>query len=221
MLSSDVSNFQQRWGQRIAQDGQARRVIAALWKHREHHIAPVLEFARTQNPIIDLIARAEPLEMAQHVRDHFHALLALPSAAAGGRGRAAGADPLGFVVRHAVRRAQEGAPLRAVLQVYRSGHKSFWSIMCKVIDQLSQAPQAGMRTTMLLPVLSPEVRSAPLDRTLLAFAAAKLNVKACARDLGVHANTVYHRLNRVRQLSGLDPREFAALSTIIAALQTP
>lgn len=150
MSSNEVAAFQQRWGERIGKDALAKRVIAELWRTRDDHIRPVLDAARAQNPIIDPVIGSEPVEMAQHVADHFRALLALPSPAAGVRGRTAGPDPLGFVVRHAIRRAQAGVPLRAVLQAYRSGHRSFWAIMCEMIAGLSPAPDAGMRTTMLL-----------------------------------------------------------------------
>ena len=150
MSSSEIAAFQERWGARIGEDALAKRVIAELWRTRDAHIRPVLEAARAQNPIIDPVIASEPVEMAQHVADHFHALLALPSAAAGVRGRTAGPDPLGFVARHAIRRAQAGVPLRAVLQAYRSGHRSFWAIICKVIGTRSSSPDAGMRTTMLL-----------------------------------------------------------------------
>ncbi|MDB6160584.1 MAG: PucR C-terminal helix-turn-helix domain [Gammaproteobacteria bacterium] len=34
---------------------------------------------------------------------------------------------------------------------------------------------------------------------------------ATARALGVHNNTIYHRLNRVQTLTGLDPRTYRGL----------
>ena len=423
MLLSDVAAFQMRWGERIAEDPLAKRVIAELWQHREEHIRPVLDFARAQNPILDPVIRSEPVEMTQHIADHFYALLALPSADADARSGNADATPLDFVVRHGIRRALAGVPLRAVLQAYRSGHRSFWSVMCAMIDRLSPEPVAGMRTTMLLsdycidytdlislvltdayvaeenslaserarltstvvddllrgeqpardlerqlcehsglldgnamvvviarimeprgagsrrehrelatllervlpadrfgrlvesrpdevvalvagrtttgehvtqalrgaattvlrtalaslrigvgldvetlaklplsyaqarvalelkgnyprirhlrevdvhayfnhtadatarlllPVMPEEVTSEPLAGTLAAFAAANLNVKECARQLQVHTNTIYYRLNRVQKLTGLDPRSFAALAQLLTALQ--
>jgi sugar diacid utilization regulator len=33
----------------------------------------------------------------------------------------------------------------------------------------------------------------------------------------VHNNTVYHRLNQVRRLTGLDPRSFGGLSALVTA----
>jgi sugar diacid utilization regulator len=43
-----------------------------------------------------------------------------------------------------------------------------------------------------------------LLKTLAALADADLNVQKAARNLGVHANTVYARLGRIRELTGLD-----------------
>ena len=66
--------------------------------------------------------------------------------------------------------------------------------------------------------MAAEVQAAPLARTLDAFAAADLNVKACARRLGLHTNTIYHRLNRVQGLTGVDPRTYHGLSQLMMAL---
>ena len=71
----------------------------------------------------------------------------------------------------------------------------------------------------LLPALPAEVTSSPLADTLAAFAAASLNVKQCARQLEVHTNTIYYRLNRVQKLTGLDPRRFGALVQLTIAMQ--
>jgi hypothetical protein len=62
-------------------------------------------------------------------------------------------------------------------------------------------------------------QSRELSRTIRAFAVCNFNVKRTARLLGVHTNTVYFRLNRMKKLSGLDPRSYAGASTILAALR--
>jgi PucR C-terminal helix-turn-helix domain/GGDEF-like domain len=146
MLSQEIAAFRHHWAERVGADPLARRVIAELWRGRAGHVLPVLNRARAENPIIDPVIRGEPELMARHVADHFQALLTLP--APGARGRAK--TPLDFVVVHGTRRAQGGVPLRAVLQAYRTGHKTFWAIMCRVIDRLAASPAEGMRTTMLL-----------------------------------------------------------------------
>jgi DNA-binding PucR family transcriptional regulator len=44
------------------------------------------------------------------------------------------------------------------------------------------------------------------------FTECSLNVKVAARRLGLHTNTLYFRLNRIKQLTGVDPRNFAGAS---------
>ena len=58
-----------------------------------------------------------------------------------------------------------------------------------------------------------------LIRTIRTFAACSLNVKETARHLGVHTNTVYFRLNRIKERTGEDPRTFYGTSTLLTALR--
>jgi hypothetical protein len=62
-------------------------------------------------------------------------------------------------------------------------------------------------------------QSGELSGTIRAFADCSLNVKQTARCLGVHANTVYFRLNRINKLTGIDPRTFSGASLLLTALQ--
>ena len=70
----------------------------------------------------------------------------------------------------------------------------------------------------LAPPLPPSLRTGVLMQTIEAFAICDLNVKACARHLNVHANTVYHRLNRINALTGRNPRTFRGLSELTTAM---
>ncbi|MCW5735279.1 MAG: helix-turn-helix domain-containing protein [Enhydrobacter sp.] len=56
-----------------------------------------------------------------------------------------------------------------------------------------------------------------LLKTLAALADSSLNVQAAARRLGVHANTVYGRLSRIRDLTGLDGQNFHDLVEMLLA----
>ena len=56
------------------------------------------------------------------------------------------------------------------------------------------------------------------SQTLRAMAAGDLNVQAAGRALGLHANTVYARLERVETITGLDARRYADLSELLLAL---
>jgi PucR C-terminal helix-turn-helix domain/GGDEF-like domain len=58
-----------------------------------------------------------------------------------------------------------------------------------------------------------------LIRTIRVFAECSLNVKETARRLGVHTNTVYFRLNRIKERTGADPRTFSGTSTLLTALR--
>jgi sugar diacid utilization regulator len=57
-----------------------------------------------------------------------------------------------------------------------------------------------------------------LAGTVAAFADADLNVELCANRLGVHGNTIYHRLNRIHRLMGIDPRIYSGVSALTTAL---
>jgi hypothetical protein len=58
-----------------------------------------------------------------------------------------------------------------------------------------------------------------LLRTIRAFADCNLNVKQTARRVDVHINTVYFRLNRIKKLTGIDPRTFSGTSLLLTALR--
>lgn len=78
-----------------------------------------------------------------------------------------------------------------------------------------KADETAMRLT---PPWAETLVGNDLVGTLHSFAASSLNVKACAAALGVHNNTIYHRLNRVQKLTGVDPRSYAGLSQLLCAL---
>lgn len=57
-----------------------------------------------------------------------------------------------------------------------------------------------------------------LLKTLRALADADMNVQRAARELSVHANTVYARTQRVNDLTGLDPLSFHDLTHLLLAV---
>jgi sugar diacid utilization regulator len=61
--------------------------------------------------------------------------------------------------------------------------------------------------------------SRELYRTVVAFADCNFNVKQTAQRLRIHTNTVYFRLNRIKKLTGIDPRTYAGTSRLLTALQ--
>jgi hypothetical protein len=54
-----------------------------------------------------------------------------------------------------------------------------------------------------------------LIATLRAYASVDMNVLQAAEALGVHPNTVYARLQRIFDISGLQPRSFSALTDLL------
>lgn len=58
-----------------------------------------------------------------------------------------------------------------------------------------------------------------LTRTICAFADCSFNVKRTARRLGVHTNTIYFRLKRINEITGIDPRTFAGASQLLTAIR--
>lgn len=54
--------------------------------------------------------------------------------------------------------------------------------------------------------------------TLEAYANANMNVLRTAKQLGVHPNTIYARMNRIRDLTGHNPLEYHALTEFLLVL---
>jgi hypothetical protein len=61
--------------------------------------------------------------------------------------------------------------------------------------------------------------SRELSRTIRVFADCSFSVKQTAQRLGIHANTVYFRLNRIKKLTGVDPRTFSGASLFLTAMR--
>jgi PucR C-terminal helix-turn-helix domain/GGDEF-like domain len=62
-------------------------------------------------------------------------------------------------------------------------------------------------------------KTADFSQTIRVFADCSFNVKRTARRLGVHTNTVYFRLNRIKKLTGVDPRTFSGMTSVLTALR--
>jgi hypothetical protein len=142
----EVEVFSRVWRARIEQSRLASQVIETLWSRRAALAKPVMDRARAESEDIDTVMQSDAADTRAHVLEHFRAILALPAA----RVRELGEDPMRFVREHGVRRARMGVPLRAVLQAYRTGHKSFWQAMGRIIGQVSESPTVGLDAAMLL-----------------------------------------------------------------------
>lgn len=58
-----------------------------------------------------------------------------------------------------------------------------------------------------------------LSKTLRAYADADMNALRAARDLGIHPNTLYARMRKTRDLAGLDPLNYHALTEMLLACE--
>lgn len=56
-----------------------------------------------------------------------------------------------------------------------------------------------------------------LSETLRAYADADMNTLRTAKALGIHPNTIYARMRRIRELTGLDPLNYHALTEMLLA----
>jgi hypothetical protein len=55
--------------------------------------------------------------------------------------------------------------------------------------------------------------------TVLEYVGADLNAKEAASRLGIHVNTMYHRLDRISQRSGCDLRRYSELDELLTAIR--
>ncbi len=62
-------------------------------------------------------------------------------------------------------------------------------------------------------------KSGELSRTISQFAECNFNVKRTTRHLDLHTNTVYFRLNRTRELTGIDPGSYSGLSLLLTTVR--
>ena len=67
--------------------------------------------------------------------------------------------------------------------------------------------------------LQNDARATDFSRTIRAFADCSFNVKRTAQRLGVHTNTVYFRLNRIKKMTGVDPRTYSGITSVLTALR--
>jgi PucR C-terminal helix-turn-helix domain len=96
------------------------------------------------------------------------------------------------------------------------GHPRSWQTKGKFVDARDKPGQAEVfyspRATLTGIAADPNGEGSDPTRTIGQFAACNFNVKRTARHLDLHTNTVYFRLNRIRELTGIDPRCQAGLS---------
>ena len=92
-----------------------------------------------------------------------------------------------------------------------------------LLDFLVRRPDAA--ALRLIPDWAERYRAADrekageLSRTVQTFADCSFNVKQTAQKLGLHANSIYFRLNSIAKLTGVDPRSYAGVSLLLTTLR--
>jgi len=95
----------------------------------------------------------------------------------------------------------------------------------RLVERLTVMLQGGAHALRLIPpplheFVTDDVRKGgQLVATLLAYAACDLNARLAAAELFVHRNTVLYRLQRIGELTGLDPRSVADLLDLLTAVR--
>jgi sugar diacid utilization regulator len=70
-------------------------------------------------------------------------------------------------------------------------------------------------------VRSDRAKGGMLIKTLEAYVAADLNVKAAAEELLIHVNTAHHRLGRIEEKTGRDLRRVMDIVDLLIAIRLP
>ena len=87
-------------------------------------------------------------------------------------------------------------------------------ILPRIINQIPLAEQEYFVNYYLRGLL----KKPPLLKTLEAYFASDLDLKATAQKLNIHKNTLYYRLDKIEKLIGLDPRSFHNAIKIVLAI---
>lgn len=86
-----------------------------------------------------------------------------------------------------------------------------------VVTHAREAVQCALPTWLDAFTRSDRKSRGTLLATLRAYADANMNVLRTAEALGIHPNTIYARMRRIRELTGLDPLSYRALTEMLLA----
>jgi len=87
-------------------------------------------------------------------------------------------------------------------------------VVAKLINQIPRSEQQYFTNHYLKGLL----KKPQLLKTLAAYFATDLDLKATAQKLNIHKNTLYYRFDNIEKLIGLDPRSFHNAIKIVLAL---
>jgi PAS domain S-box-containing protein len=127
-------------------------------------------------------------------------------------------DVAHYADAHRELRAVFGALEATPMAAARVALASELGLLRILISNGTVASARRFATELLGPLTDPD--GSDLLDTLRAFLAANARYRETARALGVHENTVRHRLGRIRRLTRIDPADLGSLLDARFALQT-
>jgi len=86
-----------------------------------------------------------------------------------------------------------------------------------LVTHARAAVQSALPTWLDAFVTNDRKSRGALSQTLHAYADADMNALRAAKALGIHPNTIYARMRRIRELTGLDPLNYHALTEMLLA----
>ncbi len=88
-----------------------------------------------------------------------------------------------------------------------------------LVTQARASVQSALPTWLGDFLKTDEKARGTLSATLRAYADADMKALRAAEALGIHPNTIYARMRRIRELTGLDPLEYHALTEMLLACE--
>lgn len=106
--------------------------------------------------------------------------------------------------------------LERIIENTKGGNLAFWRYC-----ECSACGHMDLKRPSVCPNCGKEML--PLDSELidiiLTYAACDMQGKRVVQEFGIHKNTVYNRLAKVKQLTGLDPRKFYDLYKLLKIIR--
>ncbi len=98
-------------------------------------------------------------------------------------------------------------------RVVQAGSIPFSDIVVRIAREEARGSLPGW-----VPALIGADKRGKLSATLGEYASQDMNAQKTAKALGIHANTVYSRFEKIQDLTGLDPLSFKGLSELLLAI---
>ncbi len=88
-----------------------------------------------------------------------------------------------------------------------------------LVTQARESVQSALPAWLDVFTMNNDKSHGVLSATLRAYADSDMNALRTAKALGIHPNTIYARMRRIRELTGLDPLNYHALTEMLLACE--